>query len=80
MFTNSTRQTLGAASFSFMIRDRVLSLPLYYDTAENRTDLSIIMLFVGKYHIYRALELTFLRVLPGRSDAHRLHRIVLDKE
>jgi hypothetical protein len=38
------------------------------------------MLFVGKYHIYRALELTFLRVLAGRSDAHMLHRIVLDKE
>jgi len=80
MFTNSTGETLGAGSFSFMIRDTVLSLPLYYDTAENRTDLSIIMLFVRKYHIYRALELTFLRVLPGCSDAHRLHRIMLDKE
>jgi hypothetical protein len=33
-----------------MIRDRVLALPLYYDTAKNSTDLSMMMmmLLVGK--------------------------------
>lgn len=64
MFTYSTGEPLSACSFSFMIRDRVPSLPLYYDTAENRTDASIIMPLVGNYHIYRALELNFLKVLP----------------
>jgi hypothetical protein len=56
---NSTLEILGAGSFSFMIRDRKLSLPLYYDTAKNMTDLSIILLFVRKHHIYRALGVDF---------------------
>jgi hypothetical protein len=56
---NPTREILGAGSFLFMIRDRELSLPLCYEAAQNRTDLSIILLFVGKYHIYRALGVDF---------------------
>jgi hypothetical protein len=60
MVTNPTRQTLDTASFSFMIGDGILLLPLYHDTAENRTDLSTLMLFVEKYHIYCALERSFL--------------------